>query len=83
MPASLQHENNPAREIPDGVGLRTGYRSNGNECLDLLSQPLSGDVQTSLDGTQGRIKLVAHLQQRLTIHVERDQSFPVKFSKSA
>jgi len=45
--------------------------------LDLAGQPFPGDVQPPLDRAQRRLELVAHLQQRLSVDVERHQRVAV------
>src|SRR5262245_30055679 len=45
--------------------------------LHLLLQPVASDVQTPLDGADGRLEVAAHLLQRLTADVEGDQGGPI------
>lgn len=54
----------------------------GHELFDLLGKSLAGDVQTTLDGADGSVEVVAHFEQRTTIDVERYQRFAVEVTQT-
>jgi hypothetical protein len=51
--------------------------------LDLTRQSLAGDVQSTLDRTDGSVEINAHLDQRLTSNVKCNQRIAVQRSQPA
>ena len=63
------------RPSPGAQGRATHEQSGltRGQHLQFLGEPLSGDVETSLDGADGRMELVGHLDQALATEVERHE----------
>ena len=62
----------------DMAGETPTPRLDRGELLDVLGQPLPGDVQPPLDGADRRVEGIRHLDERLAPDVKRLESLPVE-----
>ena len=54
----------------------------GRQVIYFLGQPLSSNMQSSLDGTHRGIKIVAHFDQRAALDVKRLQGLAIHRAQS-
>lgn len=75
VPTKLGRFPNTQRSVTNG-GLNRHL-----DFLKLLLEPLAGDVEPPLDGSDRRPERIAHFDEGLAIDVERDEGVPIELAE--